>query len=507
MIHKRIIKKSMAATVLAVMLCAAMACAGLESGEANSAGNIETSIVEDIELNESMEEDAESSENAGKEEFATLQPIEDDLDGNDAHTQQWEETIAVMEEYLPNTTWAFGQLPTAVDVLDYTSGDIGNDGVSDIAVIMESRDWEHFSDDELAKQWAVLVFTETEEGYQCTAISRSIMDDYRHHIRWGNKFERSVTIEDGLLKTAYTCFYGNYKYNSESWKYEFALSEGQLIVKTHTREYANYHTRCGLMDVLDLAAGEMKEYAYSMQEDGFEPWLVGSAECEAKVTTFDRATRYIMPNQSVLEYTEDGAGYDYGKLNLDSVYEAVAGEPWKVAYLNFMEGMHKDIYEELHHRDEFLYRFIYVNGDDIPELVINTPGSYLTIITYAPGTEYCGVENVSVLMVSWPYGAGGNGGYYYLPYENVFKNYDSDYAGGAGSTWYGKIDGSYALADKCNLYWKLSDLDDENSPIIYTVNSKEVSEAVYDSYRIEGEFEYISGKFYAYEIIEQMLEL
>lgn len=505
MINNKMIKKFLAAVTLMVMLCGVVACAGMESGEMSPEERDTVSTEEAS--NESVEEDETLNENVDVEEVVSLEPIEDDLGDDTTHTLHWEETIAVMEEYLPNTTWVLGEMPAYIRMYSYATGDIGNDSVNDIAVVLESSDWDHFSDDELAKEWAVLVFTEAEEGYQCTAISRSIMDDYRHHIRWGNKFERSVTIEDGLLKTAYTYYYGNYKYRSESWKYEFALEEGRLITKAHAREYLNYHTRCGLLDVLDLEKGEMNEYAFTVQEDGFEPWLVGSAKCDTKVISFDKASRYIMPNQSVLEYAQGGADYDYGKLNLDSVYETVAEEPWKVAYLNFMEGLHEDIYDELHHRDEFLYRFIYVNGDDIPELVINTPGSYLTIITYAPGKEYCGVENVSVLMESWPYGAGGNGGYYYLPYENVFKNYDSNYAGGAGSTWYGKIDGNYALADKCNLYWILSDLDDENSPIIYTVNSEEVSEAVYDSYRIEGEFEYISGKFYAYEIIEQMPEL
>ena len=73
-------------------------------------------------------------------------------------------------------------------------------------------------------------------------------------------------------------------------------------------------------------------------------------------------------------------------------------------------------------KDEMAFELVHIDGDEIPELVISKPGYYVDVYTYYNG-------NLSHIMDYWPYGAGGNYGYAYIPYENTVYNADSDLAG------------------------------------------------------------------------------
>ncbi|MCM1124759.1 MAG: hypothetical protein NC416_19465, partial [Eubacterium sp.] len=72
--------------------------------------------------------------------------------------------------------------------------------------------------------------------------------------------------------------------------------------------------------------------------------------------------------------------------------------------------------------DSFLYDLIYVDEDEIPELVSGLNGYYVNLYTYEDGTLY-------KLMDDWAYGAMGNAGYEYAPGDNSIRNYNADYAG------------------------------------------------------------------------------
>lgn len=79
-------------------------------------------------------------------------------------------------------------------------------------------------------------------------------------------------------------------------------------------------------------------------------------------------------------------------------------------------------YELTHDDVDVTYDLIYVDNDDIPELVAGVRGYYASLYTFHDGTVYS-------LMDDWGYGAMGNAGYEYAPKENNIRNYNTDHAG------------------------------------------------------------------------------
>ena len=100
-----------------------------------------------------------------------------------------------------------------------------------------------------------------------------------------------------------------------------------------------------------------------------------------------------------------------------------------VAKLREMEGN-----EEI----KYKYNLIYFDDDDIPELVEDDPGYYVSLYTYHDGKIY-------TLMDRWGYGAGGNHGYDYCPRKSSVRNYDADYAGLILHTTYWTLGDGYKL--------------------------------------------------------------
>ena len=50
-------------------------------------------------------------------------------------------------------------------------------------------------------------------------------------------------------------------------------------------------------------------------------------------------------------------------------------------------------------------------------------------------------------MDQWPYGAGGNTGYEYLPGNNIIRNYDMDYAGAVIYESYLTVNDDYEVVE------------------------------------------------------------
>ncbi len=72
--------------------------------------------------------------------------------------------------------------------------------------------------------------------------------------------------------------------------------------------------------------------------------------------------------------------------------------------------------------EDVTYDLIYVDDDDIPELVAGKSGYYVSLYTFKNGHAHCH-------MHQWPYGAMGNAGYYYAPGKDLFTNTNFDQAG------------------------------------------------------------------------------
>lgn len=152
---------------------------------------------------------------------------------------------------------------------------------------------------------------------------------------------------------------------------------------------------------------------------------------------------------------------------------------------------------ELEDKAEKKYSLIYVDDDEIPELVSAVNGYYVSLYTYHDGTVF-------QLMDSWGYGAMGNAGYEYAERKNSLRNYNADFAGAILHTAYMKISGQHLIDvvaqidtynfDDANRNG-MPDEEEEESLGRYSasyIDGAEVTDdacAAYDA----GEYEYIQG--------------
>lgn len=167
---------------------------------------------------------------------------------------------------------------------------------------------------------------------------------------------------------------------------------------------------------------------------------------------------------------------------------------------------------ELGHNGGVTYDLIYVDNDDIPELVAGVRDYYVSLYMFHDGTVY-------TLMDDWGYGAMGNVGYEYAPKANNLRNFNTDHAGAILYTTYMAIDqipsGTYFLDTIAQI--KTVNFDDANGNGMpdenemdslgrYSVNyldDKEVASDEIPSFDAE-QYEYIESKISLEELKSQL---
>ena len=175
---------------------------------------------------------------------------------------------------------------------------------------------------------------------------------------------------------------------------------------------------------------------------------------------------------------------------------------YKSAYIDIINK-----FEDEYPDSDYTYNLIYFNDDDIPELVVAINGYVIYMYTFDSGYVYEAIDG-------WPYGAMGNTGYEYIPYQNVLRNYDSDFAGALIYETYMKLNENNEMVDYHDNYLNMrffKDLNGDSMPsddeytedgeAYYFYGDTEITEEEYNSYVISGDYEYIEGKMNAYEII------
>ncbi|MBR6791502.1 MAG: hypothetical protein IKM49_00060 [Ruminococcus sp.] len=207
-----------------------------------------------------------------------------------------------------------------------------------------------------------------------------------------------------------------------------------------------------------------------------------TTEITAEEETTETATEAITEVTTEADTTEAPA---------EEPTETIEASDYKTAYL--------DVINSAEDSETLKYGLIYLDEDDIPELVLGNSGYWVSMYTYADG-EVC------TLMNQWVYGAMGNAGYEYVPKMNSVRNYNSDYAGLVRWTGYAsntnnsELDWStvletYYFDDKNG-----NDMPDEDEPYsekackIFLHNDEDKTEITEDealSYNV-GEYEYIS---------------
>lgn len=184
------------------------------------------------------------------------------------------------------------------------------------------------------------------------------------------------------------------------------------------------------------------------------------------------------------------------------------------------ENIYSDIYinkiNELHAEEpKYTYDLIYLNEDNIPELVAALNSSFVSLYTVKGNDVYPVAEN-------YPYGAFGNYGYEYIEKGNIIRNKDNDYAGLIAYTTY------YYMNENMNLELKYGEslaeyyFDDKNHNGMpdeneydetsiqlskYMLGNREITEEEYNNYMIEGNFNVIQGKKDKDEMIKTLESL
>lgn len=210
------------------------------------------------------------------------------------------------------------------------------------------------------------------------------------------------------------------------------------------------------------------------------------------------------------EFVEAGSGIYALQYSKESFWEVTDGlervVPEGKEYVNaYLSILHKYRFCYPEDFETLTCDLIYVDEDDVPEFIIGDSGYWISMYTYKDGRLY-------ELMDMWAYGAGENAGYEYIPYENVMRNYNSDYAGLVLYTSYATIDENYNL-EESSYYLKMS-YEDENGKVIedlsdydesnwhFYYEEKEITAEEYNSYIVNsGAFEYIDGtqSYYPFE--------
>lgn len=169
------------------------------------------------------------------------------------------------------------------------------------------------------------------------------------------------------------------------------------------------------------------------------------------------------------------------------------------AYVDQINACEEDV-------DNLEYDLIYLNEDDIPELVVDKTGYEVSIYTYSSGELY-------TIMDHWPYGAMGNAGYEYIPRKNVIRNYNADLAGAIMYISYDRVNENYEIEsyyDAALSSWSFRDSNhnyfmDENEPVtaerFHYYGEKEITAEEFDTYMIRGKYAMVQGKMCASEMI------
>lgn len=109
--------------------------------------------------------------------------------------------------------------------------------------------------------------------------------------------------------------------------------------------------------------------------------------------------------------------------------------------------------KEMESGGEIAYGLVYFDEDDVPELVADHTGYFMSLYTYHDGRIY-------TLMNEWGYGAMGNSGYEYCPGKNSLRNYNTDYAGLILYTTYCSVGAEYTMDTVVSI--KTVNFDDAN---------------------------------------------
>ncbi len=171
------------------------------------------------------------------------------------------------------------------------------------------------------------------------------------------------------------------------------------------------------------------------------------------------------------------------------------------------------------------YDLIFFDDNNVPELVVTDDGYRTALYTYDAGKVIYAMKDGpdDTDEHGWPYGAGGNHGYDYIPRENIMVNTNADYAGLIVYTTYYQLNPeTHNLESKYDQELRAEFFEDKNGngqvdddemesynegAVRYYYGDKQLTEEEWASYHVQGDYKGLYGTKTADSILKALNSL
>lgn len=292
-----------------------------------------------------------------------------------------------------------------------------------------------------------------------------------NEIQWDDHCDKSQTFDVNLSQYDGQVRFITYPFDSQNEASIILVKDRKYIQPLESGMVWRGDKRCYLQKVLDVDF-------FDYNADGEDDIVIIGDTVMGKVLLLEESVQgYFSSSYGMEETIEEELGRD--NLSIEKVKDILMGGNAECRFDNY-----KDAYAYVARlnnmsNENYTYELIYVNDDDIPELVIDNLGYYVSMYSYKDGY-------VSCYMDHWPYGAMGNVGYTYVPRKNIIFNSNYDHAGLIEYVTYGSMreDGTLGTDYEAE-YLYFNDVDGDGSP-----SSGEYWDEVDDDYHLYDAFYY-----------------
>lgn len=208
------------------------------------------------------------------------------------YEQRLEEAVSVLEEVLPDTDGLEKRLPEYIHVLEYCAGDIGNDGIQDIVVVLEfDKEYPYETGDGVLAygQRIVCIFTKREDDtYQCRYQNNRILLDADA----ADSLGLGIEIQDGFLILSNSL--GGVVHSGEDFQFGIGETSGELeLYEVRNYWYSNSDGE-GEVEIYDFQNGAAEVYEIANWDKENLQDFIKKASFSVTGISFEDAERYTI---------------------------------------------------------------------------------------------------------------------------------------------------------------------------------------------------------------------
>ena len=290
-------------------------------------------------------------------------------------------------------------------------------------------------------RWADRVLTLTKTNSELYIESNSI--------QWDDYCDEEQTFDIELPQFDGPIHFATYTANPDEADISI-VKDGNLLTDLYTSIYTDngngYLKKILAVGFFDFDGDGMKDVA-----------VIGDSDLGRYALLYE-----AVPTESAFEPFMDLDEVKVAEIGSDftiaGIKKALIGDNQEGVYGTYQElySQIARIYNIADEKNE--YDLVYTDDDDIPELVVGYPGYWVSLIAYENGKAH-------YLMNKWPYGAGGNGGYSYVPSKGIYYNGNADHA---GAIYYDTYMSKRDVGELGTDYWvkntNFNDIDGDGCP-------------------------------------------